>query len=207
MPEINARDAITMYAGSLLLYKGSPVKVKTIDENLKVNYTDLETGRSGTVQFNYENFKPVVGRVGYVNHGGHAFYVMRSPSRVYKVGLATDNTKFKYIDHHRHHPTFVRALDKVCAFTSGSYVNAIANDYPTLSVSLRVAKESGGSCAFDKQFAVDFERNIYFKGKVVGAIPGRYSTKSRIEFLPEFAFLSFPLEASRENTPSTFEIA
>jgi hypothetical protein len=207
MAEINARDAHTMYANCLVIYNNKVVKVKGIDEALKTNIIDLETGRSYSVNFNRESFRPIVGRIGYVNHNGHAFYVMRKPSRVYKVGLSSENMKVTYIRGHRPNATLLRSLDKISNLTSGAFVNAVANDYPTLAVAIRVAKGSNGSCAFDKQFAVDFDRNIYYKGSVVGSIPARCSTKSRIEFLPQFHFLSFPLEATHENTPTTFEAA
>lgn len=205
MVELSVADIEQLYYKSLILYKGKPAKVLSINRDKTVMLTILASQRKVVVPFIQDDFKPVLGRIGFVNHGGFAFYVQRMPVRRYNIGLTQQNTVVRGIS--RHHPEAFRAYDAVAALNTKSICQALDNDYPTLQSAIKAAKEREGSVAFDKQFAVDHMRNIYFKATKVGAIPLRYSARNRIRFEPEYEFLEILVEPHYEKTVRTFEPA
>lgn len=204
MAEIATGDLEQLYGKSIVLYKGKPVKVLTF--NLReATVLSLITGRKMHVEFKAEDFKPPVGRIGFINHGGHAFYVMRNPVRRFSIGHTQYNTVVRVLDGHRDNQ--YAAYEQVRALNVKGWGAALMNDYPPFKNAIGIAKETEGSCAFDKQFAVDAERNIYYKHRCVGTIPPRTTKLGRIQFQPEFQYLELLVEPHYEKTIRTFEPA
>ncbi len=207
MPDINMGDLEQLYYKTIVMLKDSPVYITSFDPERNMYYVDLKTGKKHHCKFVADDVKPVVGRVGYINHNGHSIYMQRMPVRRYQIGLNTGNCKFLYHEDQRHHQTFMRAYDQVSRLNVGSIANAILNNYPSFREAVGVAKVSGGACAFDKQFSIDSERNVYYKTKKVGVLPARSLSVKRIEFKEGFEFLETILEPHYEKTVRTFEAA
>ena len=106
--------------------------------------------------------------LGMCNTRDGAFFIQRKPSRVMKGGVVIDTLQ----------KTAVRNLrdseGNMFRFSTGySKLNHMFNkDYPTLEESVRAAKDAHRSIAFDRQFAVCWDGNIYYKGntKAVGVV-------------------------------------
>lgn len=204
MAELSLNDIETMYVGSIVMYQNKPVLFKAIAGDLKVTAVDLASGKKEYVPFDRKMFKPHLGRIGYINQGGHAFYTMRMPSRRFSIGITRTNTRMAYVEKHKFDDSFLRAIDKVHNLQANGWASCFANKYPKLADAIKIAAASQGSCAFDKQFAVDRDRVIYYKGKAVGNIDARCSTLKRITFKEGFEFLQILLEPNYEKTARTF---
>lgn len=205
MVDITVADIDQLYSKSIIMYRGRPARVVEVNRNKEVTILGLMSGRKSVVPFNQLDFRPVLGRIGFINHGGFAFYVVRNPARRYSIGLTTQNTHIYSVTRDANQ---VRdSYNQVTKMSSKGWAQALMNDYPTFRDAINIAKETKGSCAFDKQFAVDAQRNIFFKKQIVGHIPSRMSTIGRIEFQPAFQFLEILVENHYEKTVRTFAAA
>lgn len=207
MAELGLADLDQQYSKCLINYKGRIVYVGGFDGALNIHYTDISTGKRHEEKVDVKALKPILNRLGFVNHNGHALYLRRVPVRRYQVGISTNNSNVLFIEHFRYHKTISRALDQVRRLTVKSIVDMFNNSYPPLKNAIDIAVASEGACAFDKQFAVDCHRNIYYRNRRVGTIPPRCTTLKRIEFNKGFEFLETVLEPSYEKTVRTFETA
>lgn len=205
MAELSLADIEQLYNKSIILYKGRPTKVMNVGRDGGITILSLANGRKSVVPFVKADFKPTLGRIGFINHGGHAFYAMRTPMRRYSVGLTSANTVISMLEGHRN--VAYRAYDAVAAMNHACWNAALTSNYPTFKDAIAIAKETQGSCAFDKQFAIDHERNVFYKTNRVGVLPARASTYGRIEFKPEYQFLQLLIEPNYEKTVRTFEPA
>lgn len=205
MVDITAADIDQLYSKSIILYKGRPARVISVNHNKEVTILGLMSGRKNVVPFSQADFKPTLGRIGFINHGGFAFYVVRQPARRYSIGLTSQNTSVYPII--RNGERARATWDQVISMNTKGWGQALLNDYPAFRDAINIAKETGGACAFDKQFAVDFDRRIFFKKQCVGHIQPRMSTIGRIEFTHEFQFLEILLENHYDKTVRTFAAA
>jgi len=205
MAELSVADISQLYADSIVLYKDRPARIITVHNDKTVTVLGLYSQRRNRVEFNQKDFKPTLGRIGFINHGGHAFYAFRRPSRRFSIGLTRNNTEVNSICRDMH--KIINAYDQVRNMNTKSWAQALFAEYPTFRDAIRIAKETDGSCAFDKQFAVDSSRNIFFKKQLVGTIPVRMSSVKRIQFKPDYQFLEILLENHYDKTVRTFAAA
>lgn len=205
MVDISAADLDQLYAKSIIMYKGRPARVLHVDRNKDMHMLGLISGKKNIVPFKQADFKPSLGRIGFINNNGHAFYAVRNPSRRFSIGLTTSNVAVHVLEHRN--DRWRVAYDQVMSMNVRGWGQALLNDYPTFRDAITIAKENGGSCAFDKQFAVDSNRNIYFKQKRVGVIPSRMSTTGRILFDAPYQFLEILVENHYDKTVRTFAAA
>lgn len=203
MDEISVTDINTLFVDSLCTYKGNPVKVLDCNFNKEVTIFFLENAHTLTIPFVLSNFGAPVGRIGYVNHGNHAFYFTRKPYRQYAVGIKKSNTDIVACpaqvmgDYEQYRYQLQRLTHKTIA-------KAIRNVYPSFEKALSLAVKKEGVYAFDKQFAVDCKCKIWYKNKCVGSVPKDDATLSSIVLKPEFSYLELPLTQSYEKTIKTF---
>lgn len=207
MADITVADLEQLYTKTLVLYKGKPVHIQGVTGDRKIHIVDVSNKRKDVVPYERGAITPIRGRIGFVNHNGHALYIQRRPARRYQVGINLHNSKLDYLQQHRFHPTLSRAIDQVGSFAIPGFAASVNNIYPSLAEAIAIAKSSGGSCAFDKQFAVDSSRRIFYKTSHVGNIPARCSTVKRIVFIEGFEFLQTLIEPCYEKTVRTFEAA
>lgn len=166
--DISVRDLRTMYQHSVVLWKGVPVYISEIDEAYKVKIFDLGVQKYKIVKWIPENFIPPSVRIGYVNMGTNCFYAHRIPARRYKIGLSSDNVIRLEQDHRMSPAEKEEAGNILSRFKSTSLYDALMNKYPSLEEAFQEAKDNNGYVAFDKQFAVGYDGQVFYKGRQVG---------------------------------------
>ena len=204
MDELSYDDVYQMYSHSVLNYKGKLVYVEDVyrndDNKTCLKVYDLTTRLPKHVMFDRGEFK-TPGRIGYVNHGKAAWFLSRTPGRMFKVGLTNQNVRIA--------PTggFGKYYPSV-RITSEGLQAAHDNEYPSLYKAWCAVKDeqekAGAVKAFDHQFAICNSRFIYYKGKRVGSIPKGNVRKSNIVWNPGFEFLENVIEPDYEKTVRTF---
>lgn len=202
MPDLHHADVHQLYSDTVCRYKDAPVRVMEINRDLMVTIMLLRHGKTAVVKFEQDLFGPPLGRIGFVNEGVHAFYVTRQPVRRFQVGLNRGNVKYHYlpmIDRKKAE----RDYNVAYRMNTKAWAKALDNEYPSLAEALRIATEHNGTVAFDKQFAVDGERNIYYKTNKVGYIPPRMSTVKRVVFNLGYEHLDTLLIYSYDKTTRT----
>jgi len=202
MAELNHNDVYQLYMDTICTYKGSPVRVTSIDRDLTVNIIMLRHGKNVVVKFDQELFGPPMGRIGFVNEGTHCVYVTRQPVRRFQIGLNRGNIKLHSMPF-EDRKAADRDYNIVYKMTSKGWAKALDNEYPSLAEALRIVTGHGGIVAFDKQFAVDAKRRIYYKTVEVGHIPPRMSTVKRIVFKEQFSHLDTLAVYSYDKTTRT----
>lgn len=169
MQDISVRDLRTMYRSSLVMWKGIPVYVLDISDNYIFSVFCLKAQKTKNLVWKPENFTAPTVRIGYVNLGTNCIYCHRVPSRRYKVGLSTENVKVIVTSHPINDSEYDIAHYITSRLRSPQLYKALVGDYPSIHEAFSDAVENKGVVAFDKQFAVDFNMKIYFKGHKVGS--------------------------------------
>lgn len=207
MAEMNIRDVKRDIVGTLVIFKGRPVFVRSAHEeangDILLRYMDVNTSKLETEVFNFKELSPIRGRVGMINDtSGGVYYITRKPVRKFYFGLNWENSRIgKVCDGQSAYD-----YDDIKAFRSKGWMEALNNDYPSLSKALSIAKQFRLGCAFDKQFAVLWDGSIVYKLKgMVGVINGRYKTIRHINWLPGNEHLALMLENDYEKTVRTFQ--
>lgn len=172
MAEISIADAKMMYQESLILRKGIPVFIRHINEEGMVHAWNLVSQKFLRFRFKQSDLAPPSFRLGYINLGTNCFYLNRVPSRVYKVGISSQNLSRKRTDHPLLRAEEMEARAIMSTLSSVSLYKTIKGVYPSLQEAYRNAKDNSGCVAFDRQFAVDASGFIYFKGTHVGKYLG-----------------------------------
>ena len=200
MDKLSLEDVHQMYVDSVVLYEGKLVYVMEVAYNaqaeLYVAVERLEDGKRSDVVFDRALFK-APNRIGYVNYADAAWFISRTPGRMFKIGLTQTNIKTIATD-----AFIIRRAPRV---NSKELQAAHDNIYPTLYKAWLTVKGEEAKCmAFDHQFAICNQRFIYFKGKRVGGIPKGNVRKSNIVWNNKFEFLADILEPDYEKTVRTF---
>lgn len=202
MDEISLEDLEMLYNKTLVLYKGSPVFVSSINGDRRLNIFHLETQKSEYVDWSFEDFKPPTRRIGMVNCHNTVIYVTRQPYRKYQVGMSPNNMYFEYIRDVAQDVDYISpALTKVKKLHGREVLNALKGDYPSLTKALKAVKEmeKNGSMAFDHQFAVTKNKEIIYKTSKVGTV----SVKGEITFDKGFEHLEIMIGDNCEKTLRT----
>lgn len=206
MGDMSFNDLVQLYEGCLCMYKDEVVKITKCSPEFTVNITYLEHGKKANVKFDMEMFSAPLSRIGFVNHGHMAFYMRRAPRRQWAVGITPNNVlvnwpnlKFAMGDNNPYQLIKeVNKLDLKCIS------NSIKGVYPSYAEAQKAATEHKGMYAFDRQFAVDGERNIYYKLDHIGVMPKTAKHLEAIKFLDGFDYLQIPLLQHYEKTIRTF---
>lgn len=166
--DISVRDLKTMYQRSLILWKNQPCYVSDITEDYKFTLFDLGTQKYKRVKWIPENFVPPSVRIGYVNLGTNCVYMHRIPARRYKIGLNEENIELVQQEHELSRAEKEMANHILGRMDSINLYNSLMGNYPGIENALEEAVENNGYVAFDKQFAIGPNKDIYYKGKRVG---------------------------------------
>lgn len=207
MAEMNIRDVKRDVVGTLVLFKKKPVFIRSATEeangDILIRYMDVETSKLETQVLNFKELSPIRGRVGMINDAsGGVYYITRRPVRKFYFGLNWENSKIGRVCEGQSEYDYGDIKD----FRSKGWMEALNNDYPSLSKALSIAKQFKRGCAFDKQFAVLWDGSIVYKLKgIVGVINGRYKTVRHISWFPGNEYLSLMLENDYEKTVRTFQ--
>ena len=202
MAELSLADITQLYGDTICRYKGEPVRVIEVTRDSEMKLILLRHGKNVTVKFDQDLFGPPLGRIGFVNEGTHATYIMRNPVRRFQVGLNRGNIKMTHlpITDRRKGERDYNALYKM---NTKSWAKALDNEYPSLAEALRISAEHKGTVAFDREFAVCSNRIVYYKTTPVGHVPPRMSTLKRIVFQDKYAHLDTLLIYNYDKTTRT----
>lgn len=202
MPEIDHADIVQLYCNSVIMYDGRPCFVKYYNnQSNDITLYDLYYQREFDIKFKRSLFKPVRGRIGYVNHNGLSAYLSRAPIRQYSIGLTYNNLKCSYNQFERLNKLNRKLIDELTSLQIKGIADAIANKYPSLDEAFKIAKKTNGSCAFDKQFAIDYDARIYYKSKYVGD----FTIDKGISFNEQLDYLKSLMEFTDEKCCTTLE--
>lgn len=196
--ELNQHDLRQLFDRSLILYKGKPTKVRAIGADRKARLWDLTTQKESTVTNPYDFFQAPVLRIGMVNMGGSVIYIERRPMRQYIIGFSQENSLFRTIRAEYPELGADRTIQKAATLEDKSIADAMTNQYPTFKECLGFLKDFGGARAFDHQFAIDDENNVYYRAQRVGKLPARATTVDKIEFVDSHRYLKILLEGTYE---------
>jgi hypothetical protein len=201
MDKLSKNDVEQLYLGCLLRYKGDIVKVYDVLSADEVEIFKLASQESVIVPFIQSDFTPIAERIGFVNDFPNGVaYISRQPKRLFSVGITSNNTRITLL-------AGILLPRHIVGFTSLAIVDAINNKYPSLSQALKIVSKESRHCAFDKQFAIDSNRNIYFKSRgIVGYLPKPYRSKERIVWKYGAEMYQFLLEPRHAKTVRTFEL-
>lgn len=166
---LSLEDLNQFFLHCVVMYKNKPVRVRSISRDKKMGIVDLATGKFDTVTFDERHFKPPPRGIGMVNCFNAAVYLTRIPVRLYMMGWRAENTKVKEFS--TIYPEGRgETLDRLKTFECPEIAEAVFGKYPTFKKALEKAKATNGVFAFDRQFAIDFKGNIYYKFNKVGMI-------------------------------------
>ena len=202
---LTVADARQLYANSLLMYKDKPVFVISISADYRARIINIDTGRESTVDFSTKHFKAIGNRLGFVNSNCCCVFVYRKPVRLYSVGLTTNNTGIVYAKNCNMGGNAMNAVGRISTLQIQQLVDTINGEYPEFGEAQTLAREFDGSYAFDRQFAIDSERNIFYKDKHVGVSKG--SCTKDIQFFDKFNYLNLVIGNVHDKNPRDFRPA
>lgn len=193
MNNSSVRDMQKMYSDSLCRYKNEITYILGVEEDKKLEILDLKTQKISIAPPNDKlfDFSPI--RIGYVNYRGVAHYIVRNPIRQFKCGTASSNSKifdnpFK-IKTNSQFQRVRSAQSNLLGFSIPEVADAVLGKYPSINEIVKKMAEDNTiiSFAFDKQFAIDVDFDIYYRNKKVGF----YSIiDKQIVFLPQYEYLT-----------------
>lgn len=193
--DVSVADLQQFFLGTVAFYKDKPIKILDISETRKFDILDLLSQKRSVVLDAPKYLTSPNVRLGMLNHNGAVFYLKRVPVRRFQVGISVNNTLVN----------FVCGSENVSGreiLDSTSLGMCMLNKYPTIPEFLAHSDDFiSNASAFDKQFAVDGKRRLYYKTQKVGEVVDDKS----IIFLDKFKHLGPLLEMANEANLSNFE--
>ena len=192
------------FVNCIVMYKNKPVYIQSITKAFVVLFTDLMTQEQGKANFTLKAFSSPSRRLGFINIGTSCIFVTRIPVRKYYMGISSRNIQVAAIDAEYAIPANALAamVTTLCLKEIGS---SLLNVYPTLKDAANKVKEFGGSCAFDKQFAISAKGTIFYRELKVGSVRITANTKvSSIVWSNGKEHLNLLLEKNHEKDLSDF---
>ncbi len=176
-PYEEAAYADNRLKGTIVRYKGEAVYINSINADNVVSFTKLVSNQLGSCKTKELDINPVP--LGYVNWSKKAWYVCRRPMRQdWKQGLRDNN---------------ICLYDgtKVSAIDLSIIARTIDGLFPKFGeVKSQIANQNVQEMAFCRDFSMDVEKKIHFKGKfTVGEFTGR-----RIRLYDDYDWLNELLE-------------
>ena len=202
MDEMSVHDIQRDICSTLVLYRGVPVQATAITPNGKtLTVKRVMDDKEMKVPFSLNDVTALRGRIGMINGtAGCVYYMWRIPMRRMSIGITANNSRVEeIIGSDREEYRSIRE------FNHHGLDDAINNRYPSFEQAIKYAKSANGGCAFDKQFAVDNQRNIYYKDRgIVGTVKAGGSSIDDIKWRDSFEHLVILLENDYEKTVRTF---
>lgn len=203
MNNVSVADLKQFYLDTVILYKGKPAKVKKISAEKVFLILDLTTMKTFTDKEGAKFIDPPIRRLGMVNFMGSVLYVERVPYRKFQIGINSQNVKVSALPV-EYPEGRAETVNQFRKFENIEIGECMFNIYPTIKECLENIEEFGGAAAFDKQFAINRERTIYYKTKAVGTLPPRCSSANKIKWNPGYEHLSILLENNHEKDLRNF---
>lgn len=154
--DITARDLSMKLRDSIVVYSESPVYVQSVDDQRRVYFRMLDSADEGVAVFSDKKFDYKAINLGYVNFRNSAYYLERMPRRQNRQGLEAANVVIKSGKNFSS-PGILRDLLRK------PLVSCYKNEYPSKDEALKLVRETGGSCAFNRimAFATDPSGQIF----------------------------------------------
>lgn len=152
----------------------------------KVRVFDLLDQKETVIDYNEDDWKAPLPRLGMVNINGSVVLAKRIPIRRYKLGLSNENLDVQTI------PGIVypdrggdRSVREVMGLKSKALAQTIMGQFPSLTQAIQKVTQFDGAVAFDRQFCVTSDMQLYYKDTCVGKHDG-----SNISFNDGYQHLS-----------------
>lgn len=189
MDNISTEDIRQLFQGCACLYKGRPVYVFNVGGERTVHFYDMVTQKRESVKFSLKDFMSPLGRLGMVNVLGSVVWTFRIPIRRYSVGLSNENFKIQQLDMPYYPAGSKETVARISQRNCPELAECLRGEYYDILDAYAIAKDYEGAAAFDKQFAVDCDSNIYFKTEKVGYLDNPTKGIEGIEFTKRFEYL------------------
>lgn len=202
MVKISQRDFPQYCVGALFWHKATLILVKGMEDGEVVCY-DIRTGKPYRIKFDqHTEFTPVNERIGMVNFMKSVVFITRRTIRQFLISTAKSNVEISCIGRSYYPLGMEVTHSKACYLSNVELIAALKNDYPPLPEAYIKASEWKGACAFDKQFAITYDKKIFYKEKLVGTYDDAHNV---INFSVGFEFLDSLLENGYEKDSRTFK--
>lgn len=170
LKDILVQDYPLLFKDTSLLIEGVPYYVCSFRDNIA---ECLDIGSQDYVNIDFQKIVSIkIPHVGYFNHRGCCGFVQRNPVRRFKHGLCRENTSadFHNLDNleGEKRDRYRDTGQLINRFQSKSHYNMLMNIYPSLKDAVELLQDGGDCIAFDRQFAIDVDFNIYYKTNNVG---------------------------------------
>lgn len=167
--EILNEDIPQLVKQSVILYKDQPVFVEAINGRI-LSLKNLITDKISEAVFSFKDFR-APSELGMVNIQKTCVYFWRKPMRQWSMGLTFGNSTWEYVSKKYEPLDLYQFTDLMYKFNNKEIANCIINNYPDIKQAVKTALENKSIVAFHRNFAVDGERNIYYKTHgVVGRV-------------------------------------
>ncbi|KWH03707.1 hypothetical protein WT58_24035 [Burkholderia territorii] len=170
MREISIEDIQQKYEGSVVMFEKRPVLFKKIGRDYTCRIYDLMAQKEEQAEFSMKSFLPPAPRIGMVNIGGSVVYAVRNAVRRYKLGISRENLSVQALAVEYPDGRAANYIQNVLSLERKELGEALLNKYPSLREAVRRVSQFEGACAFDKQFAVDSHKTIFYKTQAVGLL-------------------------------------
>ncbi len=195
-------DLQQMFDGTLSIHKNKPYYIHKVNNGFIARCTNLITQREELLPIHEENFGAPTQRLGYVNVHGNVVYCLRTPIRRYKAGLSNENFVVKSF-HGKYDTSGAHAKAHVSGMMSIELADCVLGKYPTVPEAYKRIREGGVfAVAFDRQFAMTRENEVFYKGKRVGEYKNNPKGIQDITFDAEFTYLNTLLDGNYEKALS-----
>lgn len=184
--DISIGDARSIFIDCLLEVDKRPVYVLNIDVDGAQYLLDLERQEIKVRKVvDFSSYRPLQGRMGFINHLGNAVFASRTTTRQYKFGLSSNNMAIKALD--ADSATYKAALADLASVRHPAFLNTLQGKYPSFEEAYTLVCDLPEffSVAFDRQFAVVKGGGIFYKTSFVGNV-----RNGAIVFLEDYAHLA-----------------
>lgn len=183
--ESSIEDLTRILVKSVIMYKKVPIYVREITEKKELSVFYLGQREKEIIPLSSIDldFKPV--SLGMCNHGGHAYYLSRIPSRQWSQGLTPENINIRFLDNQE----LSNECQSLIKLNNKSIHSCILGEYPSMEKCITAVEKPGVSeMAFSREFALNKNLSLYYRGDKVGMIDsdnGKTIFENHKKFLKE----------------------
>lgn len=184
---VTNEDLRQYWRGCAALLDGSPIFIVDIakaDHLLQIRFKDMRTLKLNVEVVDPEKLTAPDSRLGFMNSNGLAAFLQRRPVRKYMMGISDGNFRIEYLPRFNYNRNV-----HLFSIQSPEFADMLQGNYPSFDDAYEMTKAFGGLVAFDRQFALDEDRNVWYKEHPVGLLPRDSRKVQDIQFENKFSFL------------------
>ena len=195
-------DLRTMFADTLCMYNNKPYYIDNINGHYYAECKNLLTQRDESILCDEKTFAAPIRRVGFVNVRKSVVYVERNPVRKYKAGLCRANVSFHNVPGVDYPYGAGDAVRTLYSLKIIEIADAIMGKYPTIEECITSFDNGTAAMAFDHQFALSAEGNVFYKENKVGKFKNDAKTPYDFVFDAKYKYLINLLDNNHEKSIS-----